>query len=81
MSFRFEKLILIVPDEISFPNPRSIQVSPFFTLSPNLALNDIGLLAIFENYVAEIRLDGKPVQLALWDTACVTHSFFVETSN
>ncbi|KAF7800209.1 hypothetical protein EIP86_011456 [Pleurotus ostreatoroseus] len=26
--------------------------------------------AIFENYVAEIRLDGKPVQLALWDTAC-----------
>lgn len=24
---------------------------------------------IFENYVAEIRLDGKPVQLALWDTA------------
>ena len=29
------------------------------------------LAAIFENYVAEIRLDGKPVQLALWDTACV----------
>lgn len=28
-------------------------------------------IAIFENYVAEIRLDGKPVQLALWDTACV----------
>ncbi|CEQ42529.1 SPOSA6832_04369 [Sporobolomyces salmonicolor] len=27
---------------------------------------------IFENYVAEIRLDGKPVQLALWDTAYVT---------
>ncbi|KAI0915222.1 hypothetical protein AcV7_008416 [Taiwanofungus camphoratus] len=30
--------------------------------------------AIFENYVAEIRLDGKPVQLALWDTACVPSS-------
>jgi hypothetical protein len=29
------------------------------------------ILAIFENYVAEIRLDGKPVQLALWDTAYV----------
>ena len=26
---------------------------------------------IFENYVAEIRLDGKAVQLALWDTAYV----------
>ena len=29
------------------------------------------LIAIFENYVAEIRLDGKAVQLALWDTAYV----------
>jgi hypothetical protein len=36
-----------------------------------LAELDLSLLAIFENYVAEIRLDGKPVQLALWDTACV----------
>jgi hypothetical protein len=34
-------------------------------------------IAIFENYVAEIRLDGKPVQLALWDTAFVLlFSFF-----
>ena len=43
----------------------------------NVMLRDCGLIcncgdaAIFENYVAEIRLDGKPVQLALWDTACV----------
>jgi len=27
------------------------------------------LPTIFDNYVAEIRLDGKQVQLALWDTA------------
>ncbi|KAI6141951.1 ras family-domain-containing protein [Pisolithus thermaeus] len=31
---------------------------------------------IFENYVAEIRLDGKPVQLALWDTARLAHTAF-----
>lgn len=31
--------------------------------------------AIFENYVAEIQLDGKHVQLALWDTACVIYNF------
>lgn len=29
---------------------------------------------MFDNYVTEIELDGKPVQLALWDTAYVTTS-------
>jgi hypothetical protein len=30
---------------------------------------------VFENYVAEIRLDGKAVHLALWDTAYVVLLF------
>jgi hypothetical protein len=29
------------------------------------------LTVVFENYLAEIQLDGKTVQLALWDTAYV----------
>lgn len=36
---------------------------------PSLPFPLSSSLAIFENYVAEIQLDGKPVQLALWDTA------------
>ena len=40
--------------------------------APSLDASYHNLIAIFENYVAEIRLDGKAVQLALWDTAYVT---------
>ena len=50
---------------------RSNPVGPFPAPYCRIILNTLNA-AIFENYVAEIRLDGKPVQLALWDTACVS---------
>lgn len=43
----------------------------------NSMLRDCGLICkcgdavVFENYVAEIMLDGKPVELVLWNAMCV----------
>jgi hypothetical protein len=54
------KLILSYPP-LPFPH---LSTHSFFSLVP-FPYHP----AIFENYVAEIQLDGKPVQLALWDTA------------
>jgi GTPase SAR1 family protein len=54
------KLILSSPP-LPFPH---LSTHSFFSLVP-FPYHP----AIFENYVAEIQLDGKPVQLALWDTA------------
>lgn len=36
-------------------------------LNKNLALLQVP--TVFENYVTDCRVDGKSVQLALWDTA------------
>jgi Rho family protein len=38
-------------------------------LAPNQVLTQIKVPTVFENYVTDCRVDGKSVQLALWDTA------------
>ena len=50
---------------------RSNQVGPHPVSDGHVVLSNLNI-DIFENYVAEIRLDGKPVELTLWDVACVS---------
>ena len=36
---------------------------------------------VFENYVADIEVDGKQVELALWDTGKLLIKFFFNIKN
>ena len=60
-----------LPTSLAFTHClRSNPVSPHPVSHRQVILSNLNA-DVFENYVSEIRLDGKPVQLALWDTACV----------
>jgi hypothetical protein len=57
-----------------FPSPDAyILLGTKYALQrvPLFTCGSTRLSAVFDNYVAEIKLDEKPVQLALWDTAYV----------
>lgn len=47
------------------PTIFEVRPSQLLSVRTKRADNGVGL----QNYVAELRLDGKEVQLALWDTA------------
>lgn len=45
------------------------QASKVFLAFPIYSLTPLQVPTVFENYVTDCRVDGKSVQLALWDTA------------
>ncbi|KAH9819909.1 P-loop containing nucleoside triphosphate hydrolase protein [Melampsora americana] len=55
--------LLIVFSKGTFPEV----YNPFFT--PFVTAIEVYVPTVFENYVADVEVDGKRVELALWDTA------------
>lgn len=63
--------VLLEQDKQSLPLPRhpSYLLSPTVPAANSLTSNHYQIPTVFENYVTDCRVDGKSVQLALWDTA------------
>ncbi|KAL3962292.1 hypothetical protein PCL_06937 [Purpureocillium lilacinum] len=60
--------LLIVFSKGTFPEPRACDVITFWTVFADAGAQ-VYVPTVFENYVADVEVDGKHVELALWDTA------------
>ncbi|CAG8620990.1 29755_t:CDS:2 [Gigaspora margarita] len=61
--------LLIVFSKGTFPEHKQVVEGGSFDYSLMTMIGKIYVPTVFENYVADVEVDGKHVELALWDTA------------
>lgn len=59
--------LLIVFSKDMFPEVRCVHITEFRLTYALLA--QVYVPTVFENYVADIEIEGRQIELALWDTA------------